>query len=133
LVNTSNSLVKTAAKTMGSVPDILAGMTDLDPTITPVLDLSAVEKDAPKLAALTEVAPVSPRLSFATASSISSETAANAQAAEAVGVGAGGTMVKFEQHNHSPESLSDVEIYRQTRNQLAQFKGAMGFAERQGL
>ena len=33
---------------------------------------------------------------------------------------------RFEQNNYSPEALSDLEIYRQTRNQLSQVKDALG-------
>lgn len=33
--------------------------------------------------------------------------------------------VKFEQYNHSPESLSEIEIYRQTQNIMSEAKGAL--------
>ena len=32
----------------------------------------------------------------------------------------------FEQNNHSPDALDEIEIYRQTGNQLAQIKGMIG-------
>ena len=37
----------------------------------------------------------------------------------------GGTSVKFEQNNYSPEALTEIEIYRQTKNQLSQLKSVL--------
>jgi len=34
----------------------------------------------------------------------------------------------FEQNNYSPESLSEIEIYRQTKNQLSQLKSALSLS-----
>ena len=36
-----------------------------------------------------------------------------------------GTSLVFNQYNNSPKALSEAEIYRQTRNQIEQVKGAM--------
>lgn len=33
--------------------------------------------------------------------------------------------VKFEQNNYSPKALTEIEIYRQTKNQLSQLKSAL--------
>lgn len=37
-----------------------------------------------------------------------------------------GTRVKFEQNNYSPKALTEIEIYRQTKNQLSQLKSVLG-------
>jgi hypothetical protein len=36
------------------------------------------------------------------------------------------TTVKFEQNNYSPDPLSNIEIYRQTNNQLSRIKTLVG-------
>ena len=96
---------------------------DVDPVITPVLDLTQVEKGAKGLADLTNVTPITAAASFSQAAAISAEqrtAVEDGQAAQA------GPTFKYTQNNYSPESLSDVEIYRQTKNQLSQVKSALG-------
>ena len=93
------------------------------PVITPILDLTTVRTQAGELAALTGTVPLSATASFGHAAAISSYHNA-AQLEETAGIPAG-TSVKFEQNNYSPEALTEVEIYRQTRNQLSQLKSAL--------
>ena len=121
----ASDVVDTASNMLSKVPDMLGDLTDIDPVITPVLDLSKVEKDAKKLGDLTNVTPITAAPSFQQAAAISEEqeTAQIAQAASAAV-----TQFNFEQNNYSPESLSYIEIYRQTSNQLAQAKSALGLA-----
>jgi hypothetical protein len=69
------------------------------------------------------VTPISAAASFGQASLISAEQ--TAAQSEQVAVSPGGTSVKFEQNNYSPESLSEIEIYRQTKNQLSQLRSAL--------
>jgi len=95
---------------------------DINPVITPILDLTQVKAQSQELASLTDVNAVA---SFGHASTISSERAQTE--ADQVAV-AGGTSVKFEQNNYSPEALTEVEIYRQTKNQLSQIKSALAIA-----
>lgn len=123
------------ADTMSALQSSVAGISsaiseniEVDPVITPVLDLSNIERNAKKLDGLTNVTPITAAASYGQAAAISeekqdSETAQAAQAAQA------GPTLNFEQNNYSPESLSDVEIYRQTRNQLAQVKTALGLVQ----
>jgi len=75
------------------------------------------------LAALTNVNAVA---SFGHASAISAERSRTE--AEQVAAVAGGSIVKFEQNNFSPKALTEVEIYRQTKNQLSQAKSALALA-----
>jgi len=113
--------VKAAEAQLVKVPGILNDMVDLDPVITPVLDLNQLHRDVAKMGDLTNVVPITAAASFDQASSISTEQQAQAQVAEA-DAAAAATVFSFEQNNYSPESLSDIEIYRQTKNQLAQVK-----------
>ncbi len=93
--------------------------------IAPVLDLSAVHKEADKLAYLSDMKPVVASASLDQASAISLEKTA-LDAVQAAEVAQAGPSFQFEQNNYSPEALSDVEIYRKTNNQLAQVKNALG-------
>lgn len=120
-------LIRMTKRTMSNMTGILDGALDLDPVISPVLDLSAVEKEAERLVDLTKVPPVAADASLAQAAAISeekteSDTARAEEAAQA------GPTLSFEQNNYSPESLSDIEIYRQTKNQLSQAKSALGLS-----
>jgi tape measure domain-containing protein len=120
-----NQVVTMAKKTMSNLGGILDGVMDLDPVISPVLDLSAVHKEAEKLAYISDISPVVAAASLDQASAISQEKTASdtAQAAEAVQAG---PSFNFEQNNYSPEALSEIEIYRRTHNQLSQVKSAIG-------
>jgi hypothetical protein len=101
---------------------------DIDPVITPVLDLSEVQKGAKQLGALTNVTPITAAASYRQASAISASQAATST--EVDPAGQTGTNITFNQTNTSPESLSDIEIYRQTNNQLASLKRLTGVITR---
>ena len=109
-----------------SMRDISSAVTDElnpNPVITPILDLTQVRAQAGELGTLTTVTPITAAASYGQASLISSLQTAT-QAEESVGA-PGGATVKFEQNNYSPEALSDIEIYRQTKNQLSQLKSVL--------
>jgi hypothetical protein len=124
LVAATDQVAKDAVSAMQKSMKIISGAVmdtlDVNPTITPVLDLSLVQMQSRQLAAMTNVTPT---VSYNQASLISAQQ----QAAQAVDLEAPvvGTSVKFEQNNYSPEALSSIEIYRQTRNQLALIKSAL--------
>jgi hypothetical protein len=121
----ANGLTSAVADSLNKMPDMLGGLADLNPTITPVLDLTNVQQGAKKLSDLTNVTPITAAASFGQASAISQaqQAAADAQAASTPG-----TTFTFEQNNYSPKALSEVEVYRQTKNQLAQAKSALGLS-----
>ena len=103
---------------MARVSDTLAGDIDINPTITPVLDLSQVQKDVTALNSLIASQQVLGAVSFGQATGISAD-----QQSVAAHVTETPTPVvqevKFEQNNYSPKALSATEIYRNTKNQLA--------------
>lgn len=90
----------------------------LQPTVTPVLDLSTVKRGFDDLATMAKA--VSPTVSTQAAFS-SRPNVSGTQAASVVG----GTVLTFNQTNTSPKALDAATIYRQTRNQLSQVKGAL--------
>ena len=109
--------------TMRNISDIVMDEMNPNPVITPILDLTQVRSQAEELGALTTVVPITAAASYGQASLISSEqTAAQADQVAASGIG---PSVKFEQNNYSPESLTEIEIYRQTKNQLSQLKSVL--------
>jgi len=117
-----DSMMKLLRDTLSNVPTDVD--MDINPVITPVLDLTQVKKDATQLGDLSNVTPISAALSARTAAAISAMQ--SAQSPEDISAETGGNVFKFEQNNYSPESLSEVEIYRLTNNQLSQAKSALG-------
>ena len=124
----AKDVVGTANDEFGKLPSVLDGIVDLDPTIRPVLDLSDVEKKAKQMAAMTHVdnlrATTSEGHAAAVASGFKDISEANKAPREADQMRP--LKVEFNQTNTSPESLSDTEIYRQTKNQLGQLKKVLG-------
>jgi tape measure domain-containing protein len=109
---------------LANISDRVQNGINTDVTITPVLDLSQVQKDASQLQDLSNVVPITAAASYGQAAAISNQQ----QAASDAQTGGGDTIidVKLEQTNTSPKALDDIEIYRQTKNQLSQVKGALG-------
>ena len=100
-----------------------------DPTIKPVLDLSQVEDQANHLDELFPQEEISGTLT-STATAQLAGRAVRSTSAQSDGDNASatynqGTSLVFNQYNNSPRALSEAEIYRQTRNQIEQVKGAM--------
>lgn len=93
-----------------------------NPTITPVLDLTQVKAAAGEMASLV-TSPLTAAASYSHAAAISAESR-NAELEDILA--AGGAAVKFEQNNYSPKALSEIEIYRSTKNQLSQLKSVLG-------
>jgi hypothetical protein len=102
---------------------ILGETEAFNPVITPVIDLSKVQKDA-KLVNGLFGGSVSPNTSLSQANVISRSTNVSAPDSELVGVGGRGD-VKFEQNIYAPQALSTADIYRQTRSQIALAKSEL--------
>jgi tape measure domain-containing protein len=98
---------------------------DVNPRITPVVDLTEAKKGFADLATLSKSQLLLATGSTARATSIS---AANAAAAEQAGLlrSQPDVNLTFNQNNTSPEPLSASTIYRRTKNQLSIAKGALG-------
>lgn len=123
IVDASNNALDAMRKSMRDISDIVSDELDVNPVITPILDLTSVRDRAKELAELTKDVPLTAAASFGQASIISSERVA-AQGEEPAATPAG-TSVTFEQNNYSPEALTEIEIYRNTRNQLSQLKSIL--------
>ena len=87
---------------------------DINPTITPVLDLSLIQQDAKKLEKLI------PSTSTLQANIISGYNPGGR--AEVTNNTTPTPEINFNQTINAPKQLSTVDIYRQTRNQIAMAK-----------
>lgn len=119
-----NSMLDGVTSTLSKVADAVSLNVDASPTITPVLDLSSVKKDAALIPGMFGT----PSLAIDTSTSAASAIAADQkQQTAAAGVDAvdtpnAPTTVTFEQNNYSPKALTATEIYRQSKNQISQVK-----------
>lgn len=108
---------------MSSVSDLISEEIDATPVIAPVLDLSNIQTEAKKLSDLTTIDALAATASYQQASAISTAQAELLEEIKAIQTEP--KVVKFEQNNYSPESLSAAEIYRQTNNQLSKAKAVL--------
>lgn len=129
LVGTAAELVGHEAidslrKSISGLSDVVDQTVDLNPVITPVIDLTEVTKGAKQISKMTSIAtvPIRPSFSTAAATGISTTTVPSPTDLAAL---VPSTSVEFNQYNTSPQSLSEVEIYRQTKNQISTLKGAL--------
>lgn len=109
---------------MSKVGDTISGPINFQPTVTPVLDLTQLSKDATKISGLLDTGIITPTMSFdqVTALAAAAQAAKDAQAETSpVEV----REVKFEQTNVSPRPLNPVEIYRNTKSGISLLKEAL--------
>lgn len=103
---------------MRKVAEMMLDLHEFNPTITPVLDLTEVERDAKALNGLLTSNTLDTSNGLRTALAISAATNANRNdALEAANNGP--TEIKYEQNIHAPTALSTNDIYRQTRSLIA--------------
>lgn len=87
---------------------------DMNPVITPVMDLTSVEESTKKLSAM---------LSRNQALNINTELGTSGTINRS-GESSQTQNITFTQNNYSPKALSREEIYRQTNNQISKMRGA---------
>jgi tape measure domain-containing protein len=118
------------SKALGGVSDAVLNNVDVNPTITPVLDLTQAKLGFDQLASMSKDRIIAATTSTNTATSISAQNAAAAAAAGLV-ANTGANLV-YNQYNTSPVALDATTIYRQTKNQLSVTKGALANANSGG-
>lgn len=99
----------------------------INPTISPVLDLSNVEKEAGKLNGILSPNSIQPNVTNSKASDISSLMEA-LKAGKEEKDNKKETTLNFTQNNYSPEALSANDIYKKTKGQVAKAKEELGIA-----
>lgn len=123
LASSANKTGQVVVDTLSQALQMATDILDLDPVITPVIDLSQAKKGFDDLAAMTLAGQLKPVVSTAAAASINVGSGAASGTEGPVQIG--GTNISYVQHNTSPQALSAAEIYRQTRNQLSVMRGAL--------
>ena len=115
-------------KTLSGIADVLDSEMDLNPVITPVLDLSTVERTArglvPLLGKQALTVGASYRNALDTATAYEDVQTAKMEVLSALSEDQKAEY-NFSQYNYSPEPLSLIDIYRQTNNQIAAAKGVV--------
>lgn len=125
-VQHAERIVRAFQDTLSKSPDVLSGMGDLSPVITPVLDLTKVQLASRNLDQLLSVSSISPSVSISQARVISKTTdldPTDNSPADPIP-----TEIKFEQNIYSPEALSTNDIYRNTKSQIATAKEKLGIS-----
>lgn len=126
----ANSAVDTMKTTLAKMADgIDEGIINLDPTITPILDLTKLQADATRIGGMLSTTPIEAGVSYNQAADIFNKQQADAAAAAAAapepGENSGGDTITFEQNIYSPKPLSTSEVYRQTHGQLSMAEEAL--------
>lgn len=106
-----NSAINSVKDAVKNISDIIDGSMDLNPVIKPLVDTSEISKAASYLDA---------SLSRKLAYGINSTMSPNTNVSDSNnGVSNNNTTVNYVQNNYSPKELSRIDIYRQTKTQLA--------------
>ena len=111
-------------KTLSGMSDAVMAGIDIDPTIRPVLDLTAIQRDAVKMGDILKGNDLAIGAAFAKAIIASNDYSSNQNAQQEMAM-AGSDSFTFNQTNNSPKALSEATIYRQTKNQISTAKGAL--------
>lgn len=105
----ANNTINSVNDSISSISQVISDNMDFNPVITPTLDLSRVTAGANRISSMFDNAKIS----------ATGEVGQNGEN------GAFGATYNFTQNNYSPKALSRSEIYRQTKNQFSQLKGAV--------
>ena len=124
-VGVGENMIDSMGKTLDGLSSVLGSdLIDFDPTITPVLDLSAVKKDASEISRILAL----PKMDVGSAAFGAQDARAGFEENRTVD-GAnddstdGGDTYNYTQNNNSPKALSEEEIYRNTKNLLSRTRG----------
>lgn len=119
-------MIDSMSKTLDGLSKALGtDLIDFDPTITPVLDLTQVRKDAGEITDLLKMPTFDVNGSYNGAKNAKAGYESNrTENEDASANSATGDTWNFQQVNNSPKALSTVEIYRQTNNMISKMKGA---------
>ena len=110
-VSMADAAITKTKDAIAMLSDAIKNGIDSQPTIRPVLDLSAVEEGANSLNTM-----FSRNRALSVSSSIASARAGAAGIQNGTETSAPVTTNQFIQNNYSPKALSNIEIYRQTKN-----------------
>lgn len=113
-----NKMSEALKASLSSVGDDISADMGLHPTITPVLDLSGVQKDSNLIEGLLTTQALKLDTTYAQATALLAE-ARSGSGLLGSPVSPAGTNVTVYQENYSPRALSPSELYRQTKNAVS--------------
>ena len=110
-----NKALNSMSDSIAKIVDLVNSGVDTQPTIRPILDLSAVESETNRLNAMFSRDQALKIQSSRTSAKVEDNQNGDASSR-------GGDTYTFTQNNYSPKALSRPEIYRQTKNQFSAIK-----------
>lgn len=116
--------VRAMKEAMAKASGITLESMDIRPTVTPILDLTQMTKDASAMSSLLAVGSVKADVSFNRAAQLSEDIQQRREETASTPV-VKETKIELTQNNTSPKALDSVDIYRQTNNQLSLLKEAL--------
>lgn len=131
MVKMGKSAIGTMSKVMSGVNDALTLDPNMNPTVTPVLDLSLLTKEANKMSGILATSPIMPTMSYQTAADISAMTTVDAQSSGDGTDGPDGgpissdNSVNLTLELHSPKPIDSVEAYRGGKTLISLAKEAL--------
>ena len=114
--NMAKGTIKAMSDAISKIPEILGSDLDFNPTITPILDLSNISKDARKISGILGY-----ERAINLGNAINNDRYARMQDM-GIQTPASNNVYQFTQNNYSPKALSRMDIYRQTKNQFSSFE-----------
>jgi hypothetical protein len=114
----SNSFGTGISKAVRNMANKMSDISEFAPTITPVLDLTKVQKEASKINRYVSPNALAMSLSYGHARTISNGTQPSEDVTPPPPSTPNSGGVNFEQNIYSPTRLSTSDIYKQTRNQI---------------
>lgn len=116
--------INALSSSLSDISDVVGGHIDVKPVIAPVLDLTSVKKDADSIGAMLAANAITVDSSFTNAKQAQDGVPSN-QPSQTDEASKDSRDLTFIQNNNSPKALSSADIYRNTKNQLSQAKGAL--------
>lgn len=114
------NMIDSMSKTLSGLSKVLGSdLIDFDPTITPVLDLSLVKKNAADLVKMLDIPTLDVSSSYTKAQGAKASYDDARSRDDDPDAPTGRTTYNFTQNNTSPKALSPAEIYRQTDNLIS--------------
>lgn len=113
-------------KSLSNIGEISEGEMDLNPVISPILDLTDIRKNAGAISGFFAKKSISVELNTSNAENASAGFQDNEDARRGDGDDPpAADSYHFTQNNYSPKALPAGDIYRQTNNQLSVLRGAL--------
>jgi hypothetical protein len=119
-----NSAIDTLKKTMSNIDGLMSSEVNMNPTIRPVLDLSAIKRDGAQIDGMLGTPSLAlsnnynKATALAAADRVRRETIST-NGTEAGTSGQGGDTYNYTQNLTSPKALNNAEIYRQNKNLIS--------------